>query len=338
MTTDAGVHDADVLVVALGADYDLDATPGLAEGGNEFYSVAGAERLARAAARASPRGRAIIGVCGAPFKCPPAPSEAALLLHDYLSSAASAPPVRSRIVIPFGTPVPPSPDTSEALVAAFAERGIEFIPEPPCRLARRRPQRRAARRRQRAAVRPLPRRAQAPRARRRDRERHDRGRLRPGELADARDAVPRRVRGRRRRHRRACRRRASSPRARRVSSPPSLIATLRGGEQPGAVRRAGLLLHRVRRRAGRPRRRRLPLRAEADRHLPRAVRGARRREARLRLEPPRPLVRRMSPIAVELDARAARPRSPLRSRRCSRRRLPSPGPWWQAGLEESLEP
>ena len=45
VTTDAGVHEADVLVVALGADYDVDATPGLAEGGNEFYSVAGAERL-----------------------------------------------------------------------------------------------------------------------------------------------------------------------------------------------------------------------------------------------------------------------------------------------------
>ena len=45
VTTDGGVHEADVLVVALGADYDLDATPGLAEGGNEFYSVGGAERL-----------------------------------------------------------------------------------------------------------------------------------------------------------------------------------------------------------------------------------------------------------------------------------------------------
>ena len=45
VTTDAGVHEADVLVVALGADYDFDATPGLAEGGNEFYSVAGAARL-----------------------------------------------------------------------------------------------------------------------------------------------------------------------------------------------------------------------------------------------------------------------------------------------------
>jgi sulfide:quinone oxidoreductase len=47
VTTDAGVHEADVLVVALGADYDMDATPGLAEAGNEFYSVAGAERLAQ---------------------------------------------------------------------------------------------------------------------------------------------------------------------------------------------------------------------------------------------------------------------------------------------------
>ena len=44
VTTGRGVHEADVLVVALGADYDLDATPGLADGDNEFYSVAGAER------------------------------------------------------------------------------------------------------------------------------------------------------------------------------------------------------------------------------------------------------------------------------------------------------
>src|SRR3954470_6114806 len=31
VTTDDGVHEADFLIVALGADYDLDATPGLAE-------------------------------------------------------------------------------------------------------------------------------------------------------------------------------------------------------------------------------------------------------------------------------------------------------------------
>src|SRR4051812_44998189 len=44
VTTEEGVREGDVLVVALGADYDFEATPGLAEA-NEFYSVAGAERL-----------------------------------------------------------------------------------------------------------------------------------------------------------------------------------------------------------------------------------------------------------------------------------------------------
>ncbi len=127
VTTDVGAHEADVLVIALGADYDLAATPGLAEAGNEFYSVAGAERLA-ALLPAFARGRAIIGVCGAPFKCPPAPSETALLLHDYLTSRGVRDACEISLVLPFGTPVPPSPETSAALVAAFTERGIAFVP------------------------------------------------------------------------------------------------------------------------------------------------------------------------------------------------------------------
>jgi sulfide:quinone oxidoreductase len=45
VVTDAGAFDADILVVALGADYDLAATPGLVEEGTEFYSVAGALAL-----------------------------------------------------------------------------------------------------------------------------------------------------------------------------------------------------------------------------------------------------------------------------------------------------
>ena len=126
VTTDGGVHEADFLVVALGADYDFDATPGLAEGGNEFYSVDGAERL-RELLPTFLQGRAIVGVCGAPFKCPPAPSEAALLLHDYLSARGIREDCEISLVIPFGSQVPPSPDTSRALVAAFAEREITFV-------------------------------------------------------------------------------------------------------------------------------------------------------------------------------------------------------------------
>jgi sulfide:quinone oxidoreductase len=126
VTTDAGVHEADILVIALGADYDMDATPGLVEGGNEFYSVAGAERLAGIIPTFS-RGHAVIGVCGAPFKCPPAPSECALLLDDELTARGVRDQCQISFVIPLGTPVPPSPETSAALMDEFAARDITLI-------------------------------------------------------------------------------------------------------------------------------------------------------------------------------------------------------------------
>ncbi len=127
VTTDAGIHECDTLVVALGADYDLDATPGLAEGGNEFYSIAGAALL-RDVLPVFPGGRVVIGACGAPFKCPPAPSECALLLHDLLVQRGIRETSEIQLVLPFGTPVPPSPGTSAALLEAFGEHGIEFVP------------------------------------------------------------------------------------------------------------------------------------------------------------------------------------------------------------------
>jgi sulfide:quinone oxidoreductase len=128
VVTDLDRYDADILVVALGADYDIAATPGLADAGNEFYTVEGAELL-RDLIPSLQTGTAIVGVCGAPFKCPPAPSEAALLLDEHLRGRGVRDDVRIQVVMPFGVPIPPSPDTSAAILAAFAERGIEFLPD-----------------------------------------------------------------------------------------------------------------------------------------------------------------------------------------------------------------
>lgn len=128
VVTDRGVHEADILVVALGADYDLAATPGLAEAGHEFYSVPGAE-IVRGVLPSFRAGSAIVGVCGTPFKCPPAPSEAAILLDEFLRDQGVRRDVRIQVVIPFGTPLPPSPATSDGILARFAERGIEFVPD-----------------------------------------------------------------------------------------------------------------------------------------------------------------------------------------------------------------
>lgn len=127
VTTDQGTYDADVMVVALGADYDMDATPGLADGGNEFYSVAGATQL-RDVLPTFTKGHAVIGVASWPYKCPPAPSETALLLHDYLTERGVRDACEISIVVPMSAPIPPAPASSKALLAAFAERGIKFLP------------------------------------------------------------------------------------------------------------------------------------------------------------------------------------------------------------------
>ena len=128
VTTDRATHEADLMVVALGADYDPAATPGLVEHGNEYYSFAGAERL-RDVIPTFSKGHAIVGVCSQPFKCPPAPSEAALLLHDALIQRGVREACTISLVMPFGLPIPPSPDTSRALLRAFAERSIQYVPD-----------------------------------------------------------------------------------------------------------------------------------------------------------------------------------------------------------------
>jgi len=128
VTTDEGVFDADILVVALGADLDPAATPGLVEGGHEFYTVAGAFGL-RDVLDSFTGGNVIVGVTSTPFKCPPAPSETALLMHDFLADRDLLDSSQVSLVMPMGVPVPPSPDASAAILAAFAERGIRWHPD-----------------------------------------------------------------------------------------------------------------------------------------------------------------------------------------------------------------
>ena len=132
VTTDRGTHEADFLVVALGADYDFAATPGMADA-TEFYTLAGATRLGEILPSFT-KGRVLIAVGGAPFKCPPAPSEAALMMHDYLSTRGVRSACEITLILPLEVPIPPSPETSRALLAAFAERNITFVADREMRL------------------------------------------------------------------------------------------------------------------------------------------------------------------------------------------------------------
>jgi sulfide:quinone oxidoreductase len=126
VTTDEGSYVADILVVALGAEYDLDSVPGFAEDGFEYYSISGAERM-RDALPAFSGGTVLIGVLAQPYKCPPAPFEGAFLLHDQLVERGIRERSQIRVVAPMSAPVPVTPEVSQRFLDELAARDIEYL-------------------------------------------------------------------------------------------------------------------------------------------------------------------------------------------------------------------
>jgi sulfide:quinone oxidoreductase len=126
--TDENRYDADFLAVALGAEYDLAATPGFQEDGFEYYSLDGAERLSERLAEFA-AGKILIAVLGHPFKCPPAPFEGAFLIHDLLVKRGIRDAVELQMIFPMSGPVPVTKEVSQMFREALDERGIGCTPK-----------------------------------------------------------------------------------------------------------------------------------------------------------------------------------------------------------------
>ena len=126
--TDAGSHDADFLVVAMGADYAIAATPGFEQGGHEYYTLSGAERLRDALADFE-GGRVLVSILGQPFKCPPAPFEGSFLLHEHFTQRGIRDAVQMTTTFPMQRPVPVTGAVSQMFRDALASRGIEERPQ-----------------------------------------------------------------------------------------------------------------------------------------------------------------------------------------------------------------
>jgi sulfide:quinone oxidoreductase len=128
VTTDARSYDADFVVVALGADYDMAATQGFEAGGHEYYTLAGAQRLRDALAEFD-GGRVLVSVLGQPFKCPPAPFEGSFLLHEYFTQRGIRDSVQMSTTFPMQRPVPVTGAVSQMFRDGLADRGVQELPQ-----------------------------------------------------------------------------------------------------------------------------------------------------------------------------------------------------------------
>ena len=119
----------DFLVIALGADLNPAKVTGLAEAAQTFYTVEGAQRLKVVLERFSGGDVAIL-IPKVPFKCPPAPYEAALLLHHAFERRGLAGKTRLAIHTAEGTPMATAgPEMGQYIKGELAQRGIAFFPQ-----------------------------------------------------------------------------------------------------------------------------------------------------------------------------------------------------------------
>jgi sulfide:quinone oxidoreductase len=124
VVTSEGSLAADHLVVALGADIAPEETPGFLEsGGHHFYSFAAAEWLWPLIDEFQ-SGQILIAIFDKPYKCPPAPYEAAFQLDDFYRDRGIRQDVGIDILIPGPIPLPISETISAGIEKLLTEKKI----------------------------------------------------------------------------------------------------------------------------------------------------------------------------------------------------------------------
>jgi sulfide:quinone oxidoreductase len=128
VTTSKGIHKGDNLVIALGADLNLAAVPGLQEAAQHFYTMTAAAEL-RAKLKAFQGGRILLLIPRTPFKCPAGPYEGALLLADHFKLHPRKVRTQVAVVTVEGAPMATGgPAIGEFIKKQLQEDGVEYHP------------------------------------------------------------------------------------------------------------------------------------------------------------------------------------------------------------------
>lgn len=129
VATGTGSLSGDYVIIALGAELAPELLPGFSEAAHNLYDPAGAADLG-GVLEAFQGGRIVVLVAGAPFRCPAAPYEAAMLVEASMRRRG----IREQCHISLFTPEPrpmgaAGPAIGDALEAMMSERGIDYFRE-----------------------------------------------------------------------------------------------------------------------------------------------------------------------------------------------------------------
>ncbi|AIC16106.1 putative FAD-dependent pyridine nucleotide-disulfide oxidoreductase (sulfide:quinone oxidoreductase-like) [Nitrososphaera viennensis EN76] len=124
-----GWIDYDYLVVALGSELAPEKIEGFAGRGYNLYDAEQVQPL-REKLLALRQGRVAISVMGMPYKCPPAPYEAAMIISDILEKNGTRKNVQVDMYVPAPIALPVvGPQVSREIVDMIARYGIRFHPD-----------------------------------------------------------------------------------------------------------------------------------------------------------------------------------------------------------------
>jgi sulfide:quinone oxidoreductase len=116
----------DYLIIALGADLDPGAIPGLGQASHTFYTFEGAAQL-RDSLRTFTCGRVAVVVSSMPYKCPGAPHEGAMLIADHFRRRGLSQDVEVHLFTPETQPLPVAgPHVGGAVEGILRSKGIGF--------------------------------------------------------------------------------------------------------------------------------------------------------------------------------------------------------------------
>jgi len=128
VTTEQGTLTADALLVALGADANPSHRQLLAAAGaHDLYDGDQLPAMHQALWSVD-SGRVVVSILGAPFKCPPAPYEAALIVDELLRQRGARDTVDVTVTTPQPITLPAAgPDASRYVAEHLVERGVELL-------------------------------------------------------------------------------------------------------------------------------------------------------------------------------------------------------------------